>query len=42
MAGESVKEEKKGEPKKAVEADLQIIEEDLFEDFPADAGDQRS
>ena len=40
MAGESGKEEKKEEPKEV--ADLQIIEEDLFEDFPADAGDQRS
>ena len=38
MSGDAAaKDSKKEEPKKA-EPDLQITEEDLFEDFPVDAG----
>ena len=39
MSGKSEKEVKTEDPKK-VEGDLQIIEEDMFEDFPVDAGNR--
>lgn len=39
MSGKSEKEVKTEDPKKVAEGDLQIIEEDMFEDFPVDAGD---
>ena len=39
MSGETKEPPKREEKKTEKEPDLQIVEEDLFEDFPVDAGD---